>query len=240
MEVFVNYEFKSIFILTTFCYKIETSGLCKIMSFILLLCLYWACGGGHGDMPPVADQKPPTITAHPASLTVMVGDPATFTVTATGTGPISYQWLRDGNGINGAPATPSYTLAVTTEADNGAKIWASVSNFYGHVESDPATLTVTTDPPKITTQPVAQSVSAGHTATFTVVATGDGPLGYQWQRSNNSGATWSQVSAGIGGTTATYETAPTVLTETGAHFRVLVSGRHGTVTSNSAKLTVLP
>jgi len=213
---------------------------CRVqtLSIILLSSLPWACGGGHGDMP--ADTRAPTITSHPASISVLTGDPASFTVAATGTGPISYQWIRDGNGITGAPCVPTYTLTVTVETDNGARFWSMVSNAYGTVASNPATLTVTTDPPVITTQPVAQSVSAGQTATFTVVATGDGPFGYQWQRSNNSGATWSQVRAGTGGTTATYETAPTVLTETGAQFRVLVSGRHGTVTSNSAKLTVLP
>lgn len=187
-----------------------------------------------------ADTRPPTIMSHPASLSVLAGDPASFTVVATGTGPISYQWIRDGNGITGAPWTPTYTLEVTVEADNGAKFWSMVSNAYGTVASNPAILTVTTDPPVITTQPAAQAVTAGQTATFTVVATGNGPLAYQWQRSNNSGVTWSLVSAGTGGNTATYETAATVQTDTGAQFRALVSSSHGTATSSSAKLTVYP
>src|SRR5205823_9064840 len=60
----------------------------------------------------------PTITTQPASQTVTAGQTATFTVTATGTAPLSYQWQKNGTAI-GAATAASYTTPATTAADNG-------------------------------------------------------------------------------------------------------------------------
>jgi hypothetical protein len=83
----------------------------------------------------------PTITTPPASQTVTAPAGATFSVTATGTGPLSYQWRRGGTNIPGANGS-SYVLASTTLADNGAMFDVVVSNSAGFVESSAATLTV--------------------------------------------------------------------------------------------------
>src|SRR5439155_813595 len=108
----------------------------------------------------------PTITTPPASQTVTAGQPATFSVTATGTAPLSYQWQRGGVPISGATLA-SYTTPSTTSADNGAQFTVVVSNTAGSVTSSAATLTVNS-PPTITTQPVSRTVTAGQTATFSV------------------------------------------------------------------------
>src|SRR5256885_14133591 len=63
--------------------------------------------------PPVA----PSITTQPASQTVTAGQMATFTVVATGTAPLSYQWRKSGTAISGATA-PTYTTPATTSADS--------------------------------------------------------------------------------------------------------------------------
>src|SRR5205807_1131799 len=60
----------------------------------------------------------PTITTQPASQMVTAGQTATFTVTATGTAPLTYQWQRNGTAI-GAATAASYTTPATTAADNG-------------------------------------------------------------------------------------------------------------------------
>jgi invasion protein IalB len=174
----------------------------------------------------------PTITAQPANQTVAAGQTATFTVVAAGTAPLSYQWQKNGVNIAGATA-PSYTTPATTISDSASTFRVIVSNTAGTVTSSAATLTVNPAPvaPTITTQPGNQTVTAGQTATFTVVAAGTAPLSYQWQKNG----------VNIAGATSTSYTTPVTTTgDSGASFAVVVSNTAGTVTSAAATLTVNP
>jgi glucose/arabinose dehydrogenase len=83
--------------------------------------------------------------------------------------------------------------------------------------------------PNITTQPTNQSVLLGQTATFSVTASGSAPLGFQWQRNMNN------IQGAI---SSSYTTPATVLTDTGAKFRCVVTNTSGSATSNEATLTV--
>ena len=88
-----------------------------------------------------ANPVPPSISAHPAALTVTKGKPATFTVEATGTSPLRYQWQKSGVDIAGATSS-MYTIAATEVADSGAYS-VVVSNSAGSpVTSNSAALTV--------------------------------------------------------------------------------------------------
>jgi len=84
---------------------------------------------------------PPTITAQPADTTVRVGQKARFSVTATGTAPLHYQWTKNGVNITGATKA-SYMTPPTTTEDNGALFAVTVSNLAGSVTSNNAILTV--------------------------------------------------------------------------------------------------
>ena len=169
----------------------------------------------------------PSITAQPTSPTVTAGQTATFSVSATGTAPLSYQWQKNGVAISGATSA-SYTTPATTSSDNGAQFGVTVTNAVGNVTSNTAMLTVNT-PPAITGQPVSQSATAGQTATFSVTATGTAPLGYQWRK---NGANIS------GATASSYTTPATASTDNGAQFTVIITNVAGTVTSSAATLTV--
>src|SRR5207248_1698010 len=167
---------------------------------------------------------------HPASQTVTAGQRATFTVTATGTAPLSYQYEKSGSAICAATAA-SYTTPATMTSDSGAQFTVVVSNAVGSVTSNAAALTVNSAPvaPTITTQPASQTVSAGQTATFTVTAAGTATLSYQWQKNGTV----------IGGATAASHTTPaTTAADNGDQFTVVVSNAAGSVTSNAASLTV--
>jgi len=104
------------------------------------------CGGGSTTSvstpnTPSASATAPSITTHPANQSVTQGTAATFTVAATGTTPLQYQWRE--NTVNIAGATSStYTTPATTAADNGAVFDVVVSNSAGSMTSSPATLTV--------------------------------------------------------------------------------------------------
>lgn len=81
----------------------------------------------------------PTITTQPQNQTVTVGQSASFTVAATGTAPLAYQWRRNGANIGGATnATYAFTASL---ADNGAQYSVVVSNGLGSATSANATLT---------------------------------------------------------------------------------------------------
>ena len=83
---------------------------------------------------------PPVITTQPAHQTVTLGKTATFTVAASGTGTLRYQWQKFGANIPEATAA-SYTTPVTTFFDNAALYSVVVSDSVGNtVTSSNATL----------------------------------------------------------------------------------------------------
>jgi hypothetical protein len=113
-----------------------------IISGILLGSILSGCGGGNSSESnnstvPAA----PSITSQPASQSVTAGQTATFTVLATGTAPLTYEWQKNGTAIAGAPSS-SYTTAPTTSSDDGSQFTVVVSNTAGSVTSNTATLTV--------------------------------------------------------------------------------------------------
>jgi outer membrane protein assembly factor BamB len=109
------------------------------VSFVFSLA---GCGGeSRSPTPPEPAVTPPAIMAQPESKAVLVGETATFSATATGTAPLSYQWQKNGTAISGATAS-SYITPPVTLADNDAKFLVVVSNSLGTATSDPATLTV--------------------------------------------------------------------------------------------------
>jgi len=83
----------------------------------------------------------PTITTEPASVTVVAGQTATFTVAANGTAPLTYQWQKNSANISGATGS-TYTTPATVTSDSGSTFTAVVSNSAGNATSNVAVLTV--------------------------------------------------------------------------------------------------
>jgi hypothetical protein len=187
-----------------------------------------AISGGEATPPPPV--TPPTVTTPPANVTVTAPESASFSVVASGSSPLAYQWRRDGIDIPGATGS-AYVLSETAVTDDGAQFDVVVSNGAGSAVSAAATLTVNAASvaPSIATPPADATVTAPDPATFTVAATGTAPLSYQWRRNsvNISGANG-----------ASYVLNPTAVTDTDAEFDVIVSNVAGSVTSAAATLTV--
>jgi len=186
--------------------------------------------------PPTATA--PTITTQPSSLTVTAGSPATFSVTASGTAPLSYQWRRNGSDIANA-TNSSYTLSAPTTSDNGVAFSVVVSNSAGSATSRSATLSVNpangSTNAAITTQPLDATVTSGQTASFTVTASGTPAPSFTWQRSTD-GNTWTLIS---GATSATY-TLTAQAADDGDLFRALATNTSNTAISQAAALNVYP
>ena len=107
------------------------------------LLYYLARGAGAVGRVRAVSNQPPSITVQPTSRTVAVGQTTTFSVSATGSQPLSYQWQRGTTNITGA-TSPSYAL-VAGASDNGATFRVVVSNAFGSVTSSSVTLTVSSN-----------------------------------------------------------------------------------------------
>lgn len=170
-------------------------------------------------------QVPPAITTQPSNVTVVAGSSASLSVQASGTAPLSYQWLKAGVPISGATSA-TYSIASATSADAGSYT-VTVTNVAGNVTSSAATITVRV-PPSITTQPSNVTVVAGSPFSLTVQASGTAPLSYQWFKGGTSIA---------GATSATYSVASAVANSAGS-YTVRVTNIAGNVTSTAAIVTV--
>ena len=82
----------------------------------------------------------PVILVNPASLTVVTGSTAGFSVSAIGAAPLGYQWQFDSTNIAGAVAS-TYAVSNAQLSDQGPYS-VVVSNYAGSVTSTPASLTV--------------------------------------------------------------------------------------------------
>jgi len=170
-----------------------------------------------------------SVVTPPLSQTVTLGQSAQFSVLVSGSGPFTFQWLRNGAAIAGATGY-SFTTPATVDTDNGASYSVTVANGSASVTSSAAQLSVVaTSAPAIVTQPAAQTVAAGQTAQFSVTASGSPLLTYQWMKSGTAIA---------GATGAVYNTPVIVNADDGSTYSVTVTNSVGSVTSAAAKLTV--
>jgi hypothetical protein len=183
----------------------------------------------------------PVLTMQPATQIANAPDPASFSVTASGTAP-TYQWQRSTDGgttwadITGATAA-TYGTGPTSTAMSGQRYRVVVSNVGGSVTSAAAALTVNPPPgaPLFTVQPADRSVIVGSAALFTVAATGTPAPALQWQRSSDGGATWADIGAA---TDADYSTGPTTALQNGERYRAVAVNATGSTTSSVATLSV--
>ena len=127
----------------------------------------------------VIPNAPPTITTQPQSQTTPVGSNVSFTVSATGTVPLTYQWSLNGSNVVGATASAySIPSAQTSMAGGYAVV---VTNIYGSVTSAVANLIVGY-PPVMVDQIPTVTTSNGNVTTLRCRVTGSNPLAYQWLR----------------------------------------------------------
>ncbi len=168
----------------------------------------------------------PTFIMHPQSDTALVGASIDFTVSSTGTSPITFQWQKNGNDISGETST-TYSIPPSTKVDNGAVCRCVASNSVGRDTSDEATLTVYWAP-EITKQPQSDTVVVSDPVTFSVIANGNPSLACQWKKGG----------VNIFGATSSSYTIASVQTINAGSYTVDVTNAVSTVTSSTAILTV--
>jgi hypothetical protein len=98
----------------------------------------WRAGAGSSD--EAGSPTPPLITTQPQNQTVVAGQNATFSVSASGTAPLAYQWRFHGTNLSGATASSFTRTNVLPE--HAGPYSVLVSNVAGSVTSSNALLTV--------------------------------------------------------------------------------------------------
>ena len=168
----------------------------------------------------------PQITGQPSNTVVTVGGPASFTVTASGGVPLSYQWRLAGTNL---PAATNRTYAIAAAGlSNAGNYLVVVSNPGGSVTSAVATLTVVSAP-VIATQPVSRTNNQNLDVSFSVAAGGGGLL-YQW----------SFQGAPLAGATNSALNLASIVPAQAGSYAVAVSNGGGFALSSNATLTVIP
>lgn len=180
------------------------------------------------------------ISGQPEDQFAYIGGTAQFTVATFGGSPVFYQWQQDGidltNGGNISGAN-SATLTITGITSADAAVYSVVvSNSLNAATSDYAVLDVGNSPPDIIRQPVSLTRVAGLNASFTVAATGDAPLSYQWQENGTNLADGGYIS---GSTSSTLNLTSVTMANAGS-YSVVVSNALFVVASAPATLTVVP
>src|SRR6185436_1193304 len=157
-----------------------------------------------GLMVPAAEgaEGPPSISVHPANKNVLQGLPASFSVTADGTAPLTYQWRRGGVDIGGATSS-TYTIPVTTASDNNVQFTVVIANNLGMATSNPALLLVDPGSLVVTTTNVIPISSQNWR-----YLTNGSDQGTAWTNTAFADSAWNLGQALFG-----FETTPTIYAE---------------------------
>ena len=163
-----------------------------------------------------------TSATTPADQTVCEGATASFSTTASGTGPFHYAWTVDGSAFGGD--TSSINVPTGSFSSGNHPVSVTVSGACNSVIKS-ATLTVNAN--TATTDPADQTVCQGVTASFSTIASGTGPFTYAWT-----------VDGSPAGGNSSSLSVPTGSLSVGNHtVAITVSGACGSA-SQSATLTV--
>ncbi|MFM7838337.1 MAG: MBG domain-containing protein, partial [Chitinophagaceae bacterium] len=188
------------------------------------------CGTQLSDTARVTPKLITAIVAQPASAVICSGTTMELSVSAVGEN-LTYQWNKDGLPITGASSpryvaslAGNYTVVITGACGTVTSV-TSVVSFY--------------KPTVILSQPVKSTITYGNTASFSLQASGEGTLAYQWQV--NAGAGWTNIT---GNNVYSNPTTPALtltkpsVTYSGYLYRCIVTASCGTVTSSEVSLTV--
>ncbi|MGI9472867.1 MAG: PQQ-dependent sugar dehydrogenase [Rubripirellula sp.] len=203
--------------------------------------LYYLARGGTGEIYRISTDSL-TLTSQPTNVTASPGQIATFTVVASGTGPLSYQWQRADSlspqtFVNLAGEnSPTLSIADLQLSENGDQFRVVVTNANESTTSNPAILSISVaaQAPDISLQPADVRANEGQDATFRVVSSGSATLTYQWQRADRTNPAQFQLIPGA--TSSEYTLAAVDTNDDGDRFRVVVRNSAGVEISRVAKL----
>ena len=173
----------------------------------------------------------PSVIDQPQALVLLPGQTAAFSVNASGSAPLSYQWYFNTNTLLTNAIGTSLVLT-NVQLTNQGTYSVLVSNFVGSVTSTPAMLTINTNPvaPTFSSQPASQTVLQGSTVTLNPSVSGTAPITYQW----------NQNGLPLTGATNQSLTLTNVQATNAGSYTLTATNSIGGAVSSAAILTVTP
>jgi hypothetical protein len=200
--------------------------------------------GPGGTGCPTASATTPTLTVKGQAVTeVPAGTKVTLSSTVEQANALSVEWSF-GDGDTESVSTDEFrTTKVTHEYKLGGEHTITETIHTDDLQTPEIVVKgklkvtggSTTEAVKITSQPVAQEVTEGETATFTAAAAGAPSPTVQWQLSTNGGGTWRDVS---GATSDTLKVEHTTMSESGYEYQAVFTNEVSKTTTTAATLTV--
>ena len=192
----------------------------------------------NGDGVPDTCAAAPAITGQPGDATVCLGTEISFSVETTGYPAPTFQWRRGATNLVNAGRvsganTATLTINPVLEADGAIDYNCVVTNLFGSVTSNNASLATESIAATITSHPSEQSVCQGHSASFSVTAAGCPAPAYQWRRGTTDLANGGRIS---GARSATLTISPVNSGDVATDYNCVVTNFSGSATSNSAAL----
>ena len=170
---------------------------------------------------------PVIVSSPPPTQSVAIGSNVTLSVLASGSTTPNYQWQFNGVSIFGA-TTSTLALNSVTAANSGSYT-CIVSNIAGSVSTIPSVLSVLANAPAILSNPTSQSATLGSTIVFSVSATSNASLTYQW---NLNGVA-------IAGATSSSCIVKADSTSKAGNYTCVVTNSGGSVTTSPAVLSLV-
>jgi len=173
---------------------------------------------------------PPVIDAQPADTTVVAGKPASFTVTAHGSGTLVYTWTKVGDAAAILPKGAMLSLdSGSVRKYDGGTFICTITNGFGSAAVTRAALLTVKYPPAIARQPADVVGTLGLKATLSISATGTPSLGFAWTRAGDTAILSRDSLLTLG---------PLALSDSNS-YQCRVTNLYGSVDSRVAKLSVV-
>jgi DNA/RNA endonuclease YhcR with UshA esterase domain len=180
----------------------------------------------------------PVIGIQPQGANVYSGNDETLYTAASGTGPLSYQWLADGVPLSdgGSVLGSSSNIITLSDLQSTANYSVVITDGAGSVTSAVATVSVDTTPtlPFFTLEPQSQTNAIGSIITLTATADGSGPISYQWYFEPTNSTSFSPLSTG-----ATLTLANVTDANSGQYY-VIAMNNVGSSNSDTVNVLVTP
>jgi hypothetical protein len=185
--------------------------------------------------PAAVDTNPPSISAQPQSVTNNAGTTALFSVVAEGAPTLKYQWRKNGGNLAGETfANLTLTEVVSSSAGNYDVV---VTNNYGAVTSEVATLTVVADP-GLNVSPAGRTNMPGDAISLAVPLAGTVPMNYQWLKNGTPLGGASGVLTNVNSTATLLVSTNAAPTDGGA-YGLVISNAVGAITGTVANVIIM-